>query len=264
MLFILSSSSANIVRLHSYTILHFSTIFDQTTTPQATTMAYIFPRVAFSPARCAPTGHELAPLFSLFDGVARQLQQVERVVRQPVRRPFNPRFDVSEDKSSYILEGEVPGFKDADLSIEWNDDVLAIRGRHETVTESDKPSEAIQAQTEQVATQDVTPSETGSVKSHQPTVSDEADGTPSNAESVTHTNTEVTKTTSEAPVPTQQPKPKVQSWISERKTGEFLRQFRFSSNAVEHESIKASLQSGILKIVVPKAAAPASRRINIE
>lgn len=230
-------------------------------------MAYLFPRFAVAPVRCAPIRHEIAPLWSLFDDATRHLQQVERQVR---RSKFNPRFDVKEDKESYILEGEVPGFKDNELSIEWNDNVLAIRGRHVSVTESGDKPQAVEATPEKAALENSTSSETGSVKSqksHQATVEDEE---PANASAVAAEGSEST-----TPQPTEQTPAKVESnpepqqpqsqkWISERTTGEFLRQFSFPSKAINHDAIKASLESGILKIVVPKAAVPESRRINIE
>lgn len=229
-------------------------------------MAYLFPRVAFTPVRCAPIRHEISPLWSLFDDATRQLQQFERQTKR--RTQFNPRFDVKEDKESYILEGEVPGFNDSELSIEWNDNTLAIRGRHESVVESGNKPQAVEAEPEKAAVEDTPASETGSVKSqksHQATVEDEE---PANASAVA---AEASSSSTAAPQPTPAQtevtpasKPQVQHWISERRTGQFLRKFAFPSNAVNHEAIKASLQSGILKVVVPKAPVPESRHINIE
>lgn len=227
-------------------------------------MSLLFPRFTIAPVRCAaPVRHQISPLWSLFDDATRQIQQLECQTRRAAA-PFNPRFDLKEDKESYILEGEVPGFQESDLSIEWNNNVLAIRGRHESVVESGKKPEA------QIAVEDTPASETGSIKSqksHQATVEDEDE--PANASAVT---AEAGKTQA-APQPAEQAPakaetaaqaPKVQHWISERRSGQFSRQFAFPSNAVNHEAIKASLQSGILKIVVPKAPVPESRHINIE
>ena len=52
-------------------------------------------------------------------------------------------------------------------------------------------------------------------------------------------------------------------WISERSVGEFARTFSFPKQ-VEQENVKASLKNGILSIIVPKALAPQTKRINIE
>lgn len=230
-------------------------------------MSFLFPRFAYAPVRCAPVvrHHDLSPLFSLFDDATRQIQQAER--HHAARRSqFNPRFDLKEDKESYILEGEVPGFKDEELSIEWNDNVLAIRGKHESVVESGKKPEeaAVTAETEKATAVQDTPavesSETSSVKSHQATVEDEE---PANASAVAAEKApEQQQKTVANPAAAAQPE--VQHWISERRSGQFLRQFQFPSAAVNHDAIKASLQSGILKIVVPKAPVLESRRINID
>jgi HSP20 family molecular chaperone IbpA len=52
-------------------------------------------------------------------------------------------------------------------------------------------------------------------------------------------------------------------WVSERSVGEFARTFSFPK-PVDQENVKASLKNGIISIIVPKAAAPQSKRINIE
>ncbi|KAL1962224.1 hypothetical protein VTN77DRAFT_9880 [Rasamsonia byssochlamydoides] len=52
-------------------------------------------------------------------------------------------------------------------------------------------------------------------------------------------------------------------WVSERSIGEFSRTFSFPA-AVDQDDVKASLKNGILSITVPKAAAPATKRITIE
>lgn len=52
-------------------------------------------------------------------------------------------------------------------------------------------------------------------------------------------------------------------WVSERSVGEFARTFSFPKQ-VAQENVKASLKSGIISIIVPKAVAPQNKRINIE
>jgi HSP20 family molecular chaperone IbpA len=52
-------------------------------------------------------------------------------------------------------------------------------------------------------------------------------------------------------------------WVSERSVGEFARTISFPKQ-VDQENVKAGLKNGILSIIVPKAVAPQSKRINIE
>jgi len=217
-------------------------------------MAYLFPRVAFAPARCAPIRHEVAPLWSLFDDTFNELQRASR----QARKSFNPRFDVKEGAEAYSLEGELPGVDQKDLSIEFTDEhTLTIKGRTERHVEKGNRPQAIEEQSEAALenTAATPASEAESVRSHQPTVEDE-DAPATETKAV------------EKAEPTQEPakaeeQPKEQKWISERHVGEFTRSFSFPSR-VDQEAVKASLKNGILSIVVPKAAAPASRRINIE
>ncbi|KAJ5221106.1 30 kDa heat shock protein [Penicillium citrinum] len=52
-------------------------------------------------------------------------------------------------------------------------------------------------------------------------------------------------------------------WASERSIGEFSRTFSFPDR-IDQDNVKASLKNGILSIVVPKAAAPPTKKIAIE
>lgn len=209
-------------------------------------MAYLFPRAAFTPVRCGPAfRNEFAPIWSLFDDTFNELQ---RATTQ-AQKQFNPRFDVKEGTDSYMLEGEVPGVEQKDLSIEFTDEhTLTIKGRHESHVEKGKQP-AIEEGTATPAT------DAGSVKSHQATVEDE--------------NAPATTTEVAAPVSSDQQVTKGEKsaeethWVSERRVGEFSRSFSFPSR-VNQDAVKASLKNGILSIIVPKAAAPASRRINID
>jgi len=220
-------------------------------------MAFFMPRVSFTPARCGPARRDFAPLLSLFDDT---LNEVARASRH-ARRSFAPRFDVKEENESYYLEGELPGIDQKDVSIEFTDEhTLTIRGRSERHTESGTPPASEVEASEKPAIQEsaATPaSDNGSVKSHQPTVEDEA---PANASAAA-------ESTLTAPAPAEEPAkteaPKSQYWISERSTGQFERSFSFQSR-VDQDAVKASLKNGILSIVVPKAKVPESRRINIE
>lgn len=217
-------------------------------------MSLLFPRFAYAPMRCGPIRREVAPLWSLFDDTFNE------IASRQARRPFQPRFDVKETKESYSLTGELPGIDQKNLSVEFIDEhTLTIKGHTETVKESGSKPEAVEA-AEPTAEATTTP-ETASVKSHQATVEDEEPATTATEETPAESS-EVAKTAApEAPAKAEEPKQ--HNWISERHYGQFSRSFSFPSR-IDQEAVKASLKDGILSIVVPKLAAPESRRINVE
>lgn len=212
---------------------------------------------------------EFAPLFRLLDDYATH-QLTRPSFSVPALRTFQPRFDVREAKDSYELHGELPGIDQKDIAIEFTDEsTLSIRGRTERHEErgQPQPQAAVEAQPEQ-------PKLTDSGY-HKATVEDETamamsganpdavdTSTPSDAQSV-KTPSESQTSQVEAQTQQQQQQPQSRYWVSERSVGEFSRTFNFPSR-VDQENVKASLRNGILSIVVPKAQAPASRRINIE
>jgi len=229
--------------------------------PSTRNMSIFFPRVAFGP-RCAPAivRNDFAPLFSLFDDTVNELARSQR----HARRSFAPRFDVKEAKDSYHLEGELPGISQENIQIEFTDEhTLTIKGRSERHTESSTRPQALEATSTSTPAQvdgTATPaSDSSSVRSHQPTVEDENATT---TETTEPKGKEVEKS-AEAAVEVQAEAPQDRFWVSERHVGEFTRSFSFADR-VDQEAVKASLKNGILSIVVPKAAKPESRRINIE
>jgi HSP20 family protein len=131
------------------------------------------------------------------------------------RRAFSPNFDVLETQHEYILEGEVPGLADKKaLNIEFTDDkTLLVRGHIERASIENKPA------------------------SHKPTVEDAPDDDDKDAV-VVKTNKKGVDN-----------RPKY--WVQERTIGDFERSFSFPSD-VDVDSVKATLEFGILKIVVPK------------
>ena len=178
-------------------------------------------------------------------------------------RSFNPRFDVKETKEGYTLEGELPGVDQKDVTVEWTDhNTLQIKGRSEhNREEGTRPSAAVEAAPEKAQIDD-TESSTGSY--HKATVEDEYSGTVAESSSTADATPATTPAASEAA--TEQPKQQTNAskfWVSERSVGEFSRTFSFP-NRVDQENVKASLKNGILSIVVPKASAPETRRINVE
>lgn len=185
-------------------------------------------------------------MFKLFDDFDRQtFRNIERQVNV---RSFTPKFDVAETKDAYELHGELPGLDQKEIDISWTDNnTLTISGRHEIVREEgQRPQGFI---------------ESGEVKDqkkldHQPSVEDEASQSKDK-------NTQVATKSDKHDVTKQDDANKPKYWISERSVGEFHRSFAFPAR-VDQDAVKASLKNGILSIVVPKAQAPQSRKINIE
>jgi HSP20 family protein len=219
----------------------------------------------YAPVRCGPSyrSRDIAPLFSLFDDT---LNEINRASRQ-ARKQWNPRFDIKETKEAYTVDAELPGVEQENIAIEFTDEhTLTIKGRSERNVEKGKRPESVTAAETPKAVEDATatPSETGSVKSHQATVEDDAEE-PANASAAQEQPaTEATAAEKAPEAERAKPEePKEQYWYSERRVGEFSRSFKFASR-VDQEAVKASLKNGVLSIIVPKAAAPESRRITIE
>jgi HSP20 family protein len=191
---------------------------------------------------------EFAPIFRLFDEYDRQaFRDVDRQFQSI--RSFTPKFDVKETKEAYELHGELPGVDQQNISIEWTDNnTLQISGKHEHVREEGQRPTAIQGNEEQKKL------ESSKDDKHQPTVEDES------AESA-NKDTQVAKQSEQQEVAKQEPKHKY--WVSERSVGSFHRSFAFPAR-VDQDAVKASLKNGILSILVPKATAPQSRKVNIE
>ncbi|KAI1434563.1 HSP20-like chaperone [Xylaria sp. CBS 124048] len=200
---------------------------------------------------------------------------------------FTPRFDVRETEQSYELHGELPGIEKKDVNIEFSDaQTIVIRGNIErTYTEGNAPAGMLEdsamggmsgAIGDKPTGDDL---ETSSNKSFQPTVEEDYEDVRSaghsapaaEASSKPTESGEATKSENTGAVQQQQQqqqqeqqqqqKPKSKYWIYERSVGNFSRSFTFSSR-VDHDNVEASLNNGILKVVVPKAK-PESRRIAI-
>jgi HSP20 family molecular chaperone IbpA len=186
----------------------------------------------------APVRHEMGPFFNLFNDTFNELQKIS----ENTTRSFAPRFDVKEAKDSYILEGELPGIDQKDISIEFADEqTLTIKGRTEHFKEEgQRPTEA-----EDVSNESGEHSTSNGSGNQQKTSSSK--------EVANKGSTEVAKH-----------EPQHTYWVSERSVGEFARSFAFP-HRVDQENVKASLKNGILSVVVPKLSKPAtSKKITIE
>ncbi|CAO2648876.1 Nn.00g098250.m01.CDS01 [Neocucurbitaria sp. VM-36] len=193
---------------------------------------------------------EFAPIFRLFDEYDRQaFRGLDRQFNSI--RSFTPKFDVKETKETYELHGELPGIDQKDINIEWTDsNTLTISGRHEHVREEGQRPQGFIENNAEASDQ--------KKLEHQPTVEDEPAETAKNSK-----NTQVAKQPEQQQVTKQNEAPEAKYWVSERSVGEFHRSFAFPAR-IDQDAVKASLKNGILSIVVPKAQAPQSRKINIE
>lgn len=213
----------------------------RTFTHTPTTMS-LFPRFT----------QEFAPIFRLFDEYDRQaFRDVDRDFTNSIRS-FTPKFDVKETKEAYELHGELPGVDQKNVSIEWTDNnTLTISGKHEHVREEGQRPTAIEDDSEQKR---IETSTSNNDTARQPRVEDES------AEPAKSTQV---ATQSQQQDVARNSTPKHKYWVSERSVGSFHRSFAFPAR-VDQDAVKASLKNGILSIVVPKATAPQSRKVNIE
>ena len=189
-------------------------------------------------AAYAPMRHEFAPFLSLFNDTFNELSRMT----EQSSRSFQPRFDVKESKESYVLEGELPGIQQKDVSIEFSDDqTVTIKGHTEHMhEEGTRPSSNETAQLEAQRGQE---DETKEFKSQEITTAANGNGT----------GTDVTKQT-----------PGHTYWLSERSTGDFTRSFSFPAR-VDQDGVRASLRNGILSIMIPKLVAQKkTRRVEIQ
>lgn len=205
-----------------------------------------------------------------FAGAVRLLDELAAVSRHAAKaqapRVFAPRFSWRESKHNYELKGELPGVESKNVEIEFTDNsTLSIRGRTESQREQSEraaaeANTAVKPQPEQTQGAE---SEAGSY--HKASVEEDFEVVESAAA------TEATPTPVESVTATEAPKevPQVEKktpayYYSERSSGQFERTFKFTRGTVDAENVKASLKDGILSIVVPKLAAPGSKRIDIE
>jgi len=152
-------------------------------------------------------------------------------------RAFSPNFDVHETPKEYVLEGELPGLDDKkkNLSIEFTDtNTLVVRGKIERSFQSGTPpsDKALEGSKTKSLTE-------GGEKEEKGKKAEKAGGADEHKED-----------------------DGVKYWVSERTVGSFQRSFSFPGE-IDQEAVKASLEHGILKIVVPKKEKRGTRKIDI-
>ncbi|KAL7274793.1 hypothetical protein RUND412_002292 [Rhizina undulata] len=172
-------------------------------------------------------------VFNLLDKLA---TTIPAAATNAYHRAFSPNFDVHETPHAYILEGELPGIEDkSKIDMEFTDSqTLLVRGKIEKSYDQtfggDQPE---QKQAEGAAETKKESQEITNI------------GSPETA---------VLKAESGAPG--------TKFWVSERTIGEFQRSFQFPSS-IDIDKVQASLDHGILKVVVPKKEQGKGRKIEI-
>lgn len=191
---------------------------------------------------------DFAPLFRLLDDYdVHRSGRADGTGSSSAVRSFQPRFDVREIKEAYELHGELPGINQKDVSIEFVDPhTLVIKGRVER--EYHEGSDSTQGR---ITDADQSSSYHKASVEEEGATSESKQGSGSDDQQVAQTDQQSGN----------QHKPRY--WVTERSVGEFHRSFTFPAR-VDQESVKASMKNGILNIVVPKAPAPTTKRINIE
>ncbi len=197
-------------------------------------------------------GGEFTPLFRLLDDYAtHSAHRGGFPSAVSSMRSFTPKFDVKETKDAYELHGELPGIEQKNISIEFTDpSTIQITGRTEhRRTRGQPPAGFVEGEQQQQQQQ----IEGGY---HKPTVEEEQ---PSESTQVQKSDSkDVDKKDKQ-----EEGGDGSRYWVTERSVGEFNRSFTFPSR-VDQDKVKASLKDGILSIVVPKASAPQTRKIDIQ
>jgi HSP20 family molecular chaperone IbpA len=154
------------------------------------------------------------------------------------RRAFSPNFDVHETQHEYILEGELPGLSDKkNVSIEFTDDkTILIQGKIERQMRG-WTDDAGNFKTIEGAEQKKLEQSGGENKGGQ-----------EKEKGAGHNDKEKEK--------------RSKYWVSERSVGEFSRSFSFPGH-VDVDNVKANLDHGILKVVVPKLEKKSGRKIEV-
>lgn len=152
------------------------------------------------------------------------------------------RANVSETDQEYRLEIEVPGYRKPEISLEYGEDgkALIVSGRKEQSFEQRDPTAEDVDAPKPVTVEDA-PEETGTSAAEAPS-----------STAVTEANTERTVGTPAQP----------KYWVSERSVGTFQRTFSLPPG-LDLAKASASLDHGVLTVVIPKAPKQSVRSIQI-
>ena len=158
------------------------------------------------------------------------------------------RANVSETETEYRVELEAPGYQKSEINIEFGGDgkSLTIAGKSEKSFEQGPSDEAVKPHSvtvEEVPEESDQPSTSGSKKSS------------GKQESTAVAETNKSKEVGGPAAP--------KYWISERSVGSFSRTFTFRTG-LDPEKATASLEHGVLTVVIPKATKHTVKKISIE
>lgn len=202
--------------------------------------------------------HEFSPILHYIDEFDRHFSHRHRFMNC-----FIPRFDLEEDSHSYYLYGELPGAKVEDITIEAHgENTLVVYGR------TNRPYSLSQNQDKE--NKGTPPSDDGNtyvnVKAsdaekpipgqHSPAASNEKPNPPHHDPNRLVSHDSSTEAVNKLP--------QRRTLLSERLVGEFHRTFTFPCPIAE-EGVKASMENGVLYLLVPKVEGRTrGRRIQIE
>ena len=177
----------------------------------------------------------LAILSALNQGPVYRPQCVGQSLRL---RTFTPNFDVHETPSAYILDGELPGLSDKSaLKVEFSDNqTLIVEGR------VDRP----------------VPCPTSGGEG-------ETEAKEANAREGEESEKELADDGQQQQAEAKGPRPsrkQLKVWVTERSVGSFRRVFHLPS-PVDTDDTRATLEHGVLRLVVPKKVIE-KRRIVVE
>ncbi|KAJ5085644.1 30 kDa heat shock protein [Penicillium argentinense] len=189
---------------------------------------------------------DFAPLFRLLDDYETHCS------RPTPSSSFTPSFDVREGSDAYYLDGELPGVDQSNIDIEFSDpQTLVVKGRTARNYQSQNHTSVAEASSKQESR--------SSRQWRQPTVQDEDEAESDSDNSYTDVESAKSSTIAQS---ANQSQPQFHFWASERSIGEFQRTFNFLTR-VDQDNVRASLNNGVLSIVVPKEAAPKLKKIRI-
>ena len=200
------------------------------------------------------------PFFTSFLNPLHHNTPSMRSESSPAVRAFSPNFDIHETPKEFVLEGEFPGLDDKhkNLTLEFTDNnTLVIRGKIERSLTSGTPPTGMLGMLEGSQMKGaITEEGEETSQMNKPMGEKKEKMTERMTEKMTGKMTEKMtgkKDNQEEPI---------KYWVSERTVGSFQRSFSFPGE-VDQENVKASLEHGILKVVVPKKEKRGSRKIHI-
>jgi HSP20 family protein len=200
----------------------------------------------------------LHPLFRFLEDPAIHEQISTTSGRRSTQHIFQPNFDVHETPDAYILDGELPGVSDkSKIDIEFIDSQTLVVKGHVERSYSSRPTAADDDDNGQnkTSTAPAAAAADKDKKSLQPRVEEDAgnDTTTTVATSTAHKNDVAVGKNHKGR----------KMWVSERVFGEYQRSFSFPMG-IDQDAVKASLNHGILNIVIPKKVQKGSRKIAVE